>query len=149
MKFPVANLVGEVRGDQIESRQCYTMLTRVVEKHKMVNTIFHLEDVETPRVPNNIFHMLGELDPMEKEMERRGGPVEELESIKLDDQHPERMVQIGLQLPGGLQDQLMDFLKKHRDVFAWSYKDMPDTDPLVIVHRLNIDPTYKPIIQKH
>ena len=47
MKFPVRDLVGEVRGDQAESQQCYTMSTRVAEKHKMVNTIFHLEDVET------------------------------------------------------------------------------------------------------
>ena len=60
------------------------MSTRVAEKHKIVNTIFHLEDVETLPVADNISHMLGELDLREKEMERKGGPVEELESIKLD-----------------------------------------------------------------
>ena len=98
MKFLVGNLVGEVLGDQAEARQCYVMSTRVVEKHKMVNTIFHLEDVETPPTPDNISHMLGELDPREKEMEMRGGPIEELECIKLDDQHPKRMVQIRSQL---------------------------------------------------
>ena len=42
----------------------------------------------------------------------------------------------------------MDFLKEHRDVFAWSHEDMPGIDPSVIVHRLNVDPTYKPILQK-
>ena len=42
----------------------------------------------------------------------------------------------------------MDFLKEHRDVFAWSHKDMPNIDLSVIVHRLNVDPTYKPVIQK-
>ena len=60
------------------------MSTRVAEKHKIVNTIFHLEDVETLPAADNISHMLGELDLREKEMERKGGPVEELESIKLD-----------------------------------------------------------------
>ena len=51
MKFPTRNLVGEVRGDQVKARQCYTMSTRVTEMHKMVNTIFHLEDIEVPPGP--------------------------------------------------------------------------------------------------
>ena len=78
------------------------MSTRVAEKHKMVNTIFHLEDVESPLAPKRISYTFGELEPREKEMEKRGGPIEELESIKLDDQHPECVVQIGSQLPGSL-----------------------------------------------
>ena len=85
MKFPVGDLVGEVRGYQAESRQCYVVSTTVAEKHKMVSTIFHFEDVEIPLAPNNISHMLGELDLTEKEIEKRGGPIEELECIKLDD----------------------------------------------------------------
>ena len=136
MKFLVGNLVGEVRGNQAKAQQCYTMSTRVMEKHKMVNTIFHLEDVETPPAPKNISHAFGELDSWEKEMERRGGPIMELESIKLGDQHPERMVQIGSQLLGSVRDQLVDFLKEHMDVFAWSHEDMPSIDLSVIVHRL-------------
>ena len=68
--------------------------------------------------PSSIFHTLGELDPREKETEKRGGPVEELESIKLDEQHPEHVVQIRSQLPGSLWDQLVDFLKEHKDVFT-------------------------------
>ena len=89
MKFPVENLVGEVRGDQAESWQCYIMSTTVAEKHKVVNTIFHLEDVEVPPTPNNISHTLGELDPREKEKEKRGSPIEEPESIRVDEQYPE------------------------------------------------------------
>ena len=42
----------------------------------------------------------------------------------------------------------MDFLKEHMDVFAWSHEDMLGINPLVIVHRLNVDTTHKPIIQK-
>ena len=148
MKFPAGNLVGEVRGDQVEARQCYAMSTKVVEKHKMVNTIFHMEDVEALPAPENISHVLGELDLREKEMEKRDGLLEELKSIKLDHQHPELTIQIGSQLPGSLWDHLVDFLKEHRDVFALSHKDMPDIDLWVTVHRLNVDPTYKPGIQE-
>ena len=61
------------------------MSTKVTEKRKMVNTIFHLEDVETLSTPENISHPLGELDPRVKEMERRCSLVKKLESIKLDD----------------------------------------------------------------
>ena len=68
------------------------MSTRVTEKQKMVNTVFHLEDMKTPPVPEHISHTFGELDPCEKEMERRGSLIEELESIKLDDQHLKRAV---------------------------------------------------------
>ena len=62
MKFLVGDLIGDVRGDQAESRQCYTMSTRVTEKHETVNTIFHLEDIEVPPTPNNISHTLRVLD---------------------------------------------------------------------------------------
>ena len=90
MKFPIEDLVGDVRGDQAESRQCYAMSTRVGEKHKIVNAVLHLEDVEVPLTLSNISHMLGELDL--RENEKRGGPIKELDSIKLDDQHPERAI---------------------------------------------------------
>ena len=125
------------------------MSTRVAEKHKVVNTIFHLEDVEVLSTPRNISYTLGELDPREKEKEKRGGLAEELESIKLDDQHPKCTVHIGSQLPRSLRDQLINFLKEHKDIFAWFHEDMPKIDPLVIVHRLNVDLAHKPIIQKY
>ena len=124
------------------------MSTRVIGKHKTINTVFHLEDVETPPAPNNISHTLGELDPREREKEKRSGSVEELESIKLDDQHPEHTVQVGSQLPGCLRDQFVSFFREHKDVFAWSYEDMPGIDPAFITHRLNVDLTHKPLIQK-
>ena len=131
MKFQAGDLVGEVRGDQAKSRQCYAMSTRVVKKHKAVNVVFHLEDVETPLAPNSISHTLGELDPWERGKEKRSSPIEELESIKLDDQHPEHAIQVGSQLPGCLRDQLVCFLREHKDIFAWSHEDMPGIDPAI------------------
>ncbi|KAL5538665.1 hypothetical protein UlMin_044967 [Ulmus minor] len=47
-----------------------------------------------------------------------------------------------------VQEDLIIFLREHRDVFAWSHEDMPGIDPNIIVHRLNIDPNFKPIKQK-
>ena len=72
MKFPTGDQVGEVRGDQAESRHCYAMSTRVAEKQKAVNTVFCLEDVEATPTLKSISHTLGELDPREREKEKIG-----------------------------------------------------------------------------
>ena len=40
---------------------------------------------------------------------------------------------------------LVQFLKKSIDVFAWSHKDMPGIDSSVIIHRLNVYPSSKPV----
>ena len=50
---------------------------------------------EAPTNPDNISHTLGELDPRERDKEKIGGPVEKMESVKLDDQHLDRVIQIG------------------------------------------------------
>ena len=59
------------------------------------------------------------------------------------------MVQIGSQLLGSLWDQLVNFFREYKDVFAWSHEDMTGIDPSVIVHKLKVDPAHKPVIQKH
>ncbi|XP_030963818.1 uncharacterized protein LOC115984983 [Quercus lobata] len=43
---------------------------------------------------------------------------------------------------------LIQFLRKSIDVFAWSHDDMPGIDPSVITHRLNVYPFSKPVRQK-
>ena len=40
------------------------------------------------------------------------------------------------------------FLKENQDVFAWSHKDMPRIDPSIIVHKLNVLPSFSPVRQK-
>ncbi|KAL5556432.1 hypothetical protein UlMin_038668 [Ulmus minor] len=54
----------------------------------------------------------------------------------------------GSSLTGQLCTDLINFLRDHHDVFAWSQEDMPGIDPKVIVHRLNIDPSFRPVKQK-
>ena len=43
---------------------------------------------------------------------------------------------------------LVAFLRKNQDVFAWSHEDMPGIDPSIIVHKLNVPPSFSPIRQK-
>ncbi|KAL5546966.1 hypothetical protein UlMin_006653 [Ulmus minor] len=69
-------------------------------------------------------------------------------SVQLFDDEPEKTCKIGSALTGQFKEDLIIFLREHHDVFAWSHEDMPGIDPNVIVHRLNIDPNFKPIKQK-
>ena len=47
-----------------------------------------------------------------------------------------------------IRQALAAFFKMNRDVFVWSHEDMPEIDPSVIVHRLNVNATSTPIRQK-
>ena len=43
---------------------------------------------------------------------------------------------------------MVECLKKNKDVFAWSHKDIPWIDHVKANHYLNIDPTFPSIKQK-
>ena len=75
-------------------------------------------------------------------------PLEDLEEVPIDTDHPERTVKIGTHLEPTVRDQLIKFLQEHKATFAWSTDDMIGVDPNVISHKLNVDPTYRPVRQK-
>ena len=71
-------------------------------------------------------------------------PTEALANISLNESNPERCIRIGVDLEGKIKEDLVQFLKKNIDVFAWSHEDMPGIDPSVITHGLNVCPPFKP-----
>ncbi|KAL5542749.1 hypothetical protein UlMin_010459 [Ulmus minor] len=91
------------------------------------DVIYHVNStmIGTIEVKINEVKKFDELDPREPIVEQHGEPVEEL-----------------------TEEDLITFLREHRDIFAWSHEDMPGIDPSVIVHRLNIDPNFKLVKQK-
>jgi len=44
-----------------------------------------------------------------------------------------------------MKQDLVHFLKKSIDVVAWSHEDMLGINPSVIIHRLNVYPSSKPV----
>ena len=114
-----------VRGDQRVARECYSASM----KKKMVDNIY-----------------LDELD-MCDEVHTRPEPSEELEPVSLDDD-PEHLAYIGSKLTEDLINSLTHFLRQNKDVFAWKQVDMGGIDPIVITHRLNVSPSFKPVKQK-
>ena len=89
---------------------------------------------------------MDELD-MRDEAGIRPTPSEELEPVQLDDQS-EHLVYNGSKLAKKVKNLLIHFLKLNMEVFAWKQEDMGGIDPVVITHRLNISPSFKPVKQK-
>lgn len=58
------------------------------------------------------------------------------------------MVQIRLDLDKVTKKWLISFLQENVNTFSWSTTDIPKIDLEMMVHKLNIDPTYHPMKQK-
>ena len=68
---------------------------------------------------------------------------ENLEKVVIDDD-PEKFFQVGTQLPPQEKEELLEFLKRNLDVFAWDPCDAPGIDPSFICHHLNVNPSVIP-----
>ena len=75
-------------------------------------------------------------------------PIEMLEDIPLDENDPEKYTRVGVSMEEKTKQDLIQFLKKSIDVFAWSHEIMSGIDPSVITHCLNVHPSFKPVRQK-
>ena len=68
---------------------------------------------------------------------------EDLEMIIVGDD-PKKFFQVGAQLPPQEKEELIEFLRKNVDVFAWSTYEAPRVDPSFICHHLNVNPFVTP-----
>ena len=71
-----------------------------------------------------------------------------IENINLGTDEEIKEVRIGSRLQGRYRQDLIELLHEYKDVFAWSYKDMPGLDTDIVVHKLPIRPECKPVQQK-
>ncbi|CAA0841636.1 Unknown protein, partial [Striga hermonthica] len=103
---------------------------------------FHEEDIRIhddmdPRMPFK-----------DKNHHVRAEPVEDIETIYVDGLTQEKSLRIGANLQEPVRSCLIQFLQSNSDVFAWKHEDMKGIDPQKACHRLNLDKTVKPVIQK-
>ena len=74
--------------------------------------------------------------------------LEELVEIGLNDgEEGERLVKINKSLFEEERRKLIALLKEYKDVFAWSYQEMPGLSPTLVTHNLKLDPNAKPVKQ--
>lgn len=88
-----------------------------------------------------------EVDPSDKE-QQHVCPTEELRSIRIYPEHPERVVRIGSHLEKEPASAQVGFLRKNRDVFTWRPSDLTGVSPKVAIHMLNVRPDAQPVKQK-
>ncbi|KAL8095305.1 hypothetical protein AgCh_036681 [Apium graveolens] len=125
MKFPTRNGIGEERGDQKMARSCYVASLRA---DGVGGQVLPIEDMD-----------------VRENDEKRGKSAEDVVSIPLDPENPERMTFIGAILGEPLRGKLVKVLQENSDVFAWSAADMSGIDPELITHKLNVDPSRKTV----
>ena len=56
----------------------------------------------------------------------------------------EKFFQIGAKLPPQEKEELVEFLKRNIDVFAWDACYVPGINPAFICHHLNVNPSITP-----
>uniref|UniRef100_A0A2N9H3X0 Reverse transcriptase/retrotransposon-derived protein RNase H-like domain-containing protein n=1 Tax=Fagus sylvatica TaxID=28930 RepID=A0A2N9H3X0_FAGSY len=120
-RFPTELDIGELKRDQATARECYFASLRPETRHQTMT-----------------------IDEDQKLVE----PTEELEVVVLDDEEPNKTTNIGTRMDGRLRESIIEFLKSNLDVFAWTHDDMPNIDPLTVCHKLNVDPSIRPLKQK-
>lgn len=122
MKFPTNQGVREVQGRKALARSCYAdYLKNSQEKHghkvMTVNT-----DLNPPLSSQGIIR-----------------PRDEVEKVAPRPEHLEKKLRVRKYLESGIKNELITFLSKILDIFAWSQADMIRIDLELTCHRLNID----------
>ena len=72
-----------------------------------------------------------------------GANYKELEKVVISDDK-EKFFRVGTQLPSLKKKEMMVFLGKNIDVFAWSAYEAPRVDPDLICHYLNVNQAIVP-----
>ena len=73
---------------------------------------------------------------------------EETQPINLGTDDEPKMIQMGNTITTSEKDALVALLTKFKEVFAWSYKDMPEIDIDIVHHCIPTDLTMKPVKKK-
>ncbi|KAL2226624.1 UNVERIFIED_CONTAM: Retrovirus-related Pol polyprotein from transposon [Sesamum indicum] len=74
-------------------------------------------------------------------------PSNEYNVVQLSPDEPDKTTRIGASMKEK-EMAMISLLRENMDVFAWSPSDFTGINPKVIVHRLNVDPTVRPVQQK-
>ena len=119
VKFPIEYGIRQMQGDQLVARECYLAMLAMDEQVQTMS-------IEERRIVVK--------------------PIEVLEDIPLDEiPFLEKYTRVGASMGSKTKQDLVQFLKKSIDVFAWSHEDILGINPSVITHRLNVYPSSKPV----
>jgi len=138
---------GKLFGDQRMARECYYISL------KLLGVRDELPLAESSRPSKSI--KKGEPEAVmilsasaEEHGRSRPEPMAEVEEVPLDINRLGRMVRIGSALTPPIKEAIISLLRQYQDVFTFEPSEMPGIAPEVMQHKLNVDPSHKPVIQK-
>ncbi|XP_052478465.1 uncharacterized protein LOC128033992 [Gossypium raimondii] len=70
---------------------------------------------------------------------------ESVEVVNLGSEEEKQEVKIGTSISENTRQDLITLLHEYKDVFAWSYQDMPGLNTDIVVHKLPLKPECKPV----
>ena len=84
-----------------------------------------------------------------EQFENKSNPnMNETESINLGDHENIRETKISVHAQPQQKEEIIEALLDYKDIFAWSYDDMPGLSTDLVVHKLPTDPAFPPVKQK-
>ncbi|XP_052483297.1 uncharacterized protein LOC128037420 [Gossypium raimondii] len=116
-----------------------------------------LENVHVNSIETSGKRALLEICPYEPGSELNNWTAEEIpdeqilpyrESLEIVSLEEGKDVKIGTEIAAKTKQDLTELLREFKDVFAWSYQNMPRLSTSVVVHRFPIKEDYKPVQQK-
>ena len=134
LRFPTEHGIEEVRGDQLQAKNCsMTAMKSTCSIREPRKAEVEDEDME-------VLEDVGK-EPAEKSEEA-------LKKVFVQEDDEERFFLLGSGLAREEEKELEDFLRANIEVFAWTPYEMPGIDPEVTCHKLNVDRSAKPVIQR-
>ena len=71
-----------------------------------------------------------------------------MKEVTLGIEDPEAKVLIGSLMPEQIEKDLLIYLITRSNTFTWKQDDMKSLDKIIITHKLNLNPSFRPIHQK-
>ena len=136
IKFPSDKGIAVVYGSQRSSPKYYMGGYKYIKKADPIVLMIKDKLAEMKTVRSS--------DPSQ-----RGPRKSWITQVCIDESDPKRCVGIGHDLDPELREDLITFHQENKDSFAWSSANLRGISLEVTSHELNVDPTYRPIKQKH
>ena len=73
--------------------------------------------------------------------------IDKLKELNLGTNKEPRLIYVSSLLTPEEESKYFELLMEYKDVFAWTYKEMPGLDPTIVVHQLAIKQGVCPIKQ--
>ncbi|XP_050150514.1 uncharacterized protein LOC126625466 [Malus sylvestris] len=73
--------------------------------------------------------------------------VDDLKELNLGTEEEQKPIFVSALLRADEIEEYYQLLSEYKDIFAWTYKEMPRLDPVIVVHHLAVKPGTRPIKQ--